>query len=58
MVATPLFRICSFCETFSTPANKLRMRVSVDGFERFLSLRSRCLAQNGVEQEITQDEPG
>jgi hypothetical protein len=34
------------------------MRVSVDGFERFFSLRSRCLAEYGVEQGISQDVPG
>jgi len=34
------------------------LRVSVDGFERFLGLWTRWLAESGVEQEISEDGPG
>jgi hypothetical protein len=34
------------------------LRISVDGFERFLGLWTRWLTESGVEQEMSQDGPG
>jgi len=55
--ATNMLGFASFPSVKRTDELRI-LRVSVDGFERFLSLWSRWLAESGVEQEISQDGPG
>jgi hypothetical protein len=55
--ATNMLGFASFPSLKRTDELRI-LRISVDGFERFLSLWSRWLVESGLEQEISQDGPG
>ena len=55
--ATNMLGFASFPSLKRTDELRI-LRVSVDGFERFLSLWSRWIAESGFEQELSHDGPG